>query len=90
MISLLDQEKLQASREQTKQATAAIKKEKALLLEREEQNQRQIQQLISTFSFKADAFDFDLPLCRSGHAVPRNHWYTSRKRASQQRPCGLV
>jgi tetratricopeptide (TPR) repeat protein len=55
VIALLDQEKLQASREQTQQATAAIKKEKALLVVREEQNQQQIQQLIETFTLKADA-----------------------------------
>ena len=55
VIALLDEEKLQASRQQTKQATAAIKKEKALLAVREEQNQQQIQQLISTFTLKADA-----------------------------------
>ena len=55
VIALLDEEKLQASRQQTQQATAAIKKEKALLAAREEQNQRQIQQLIKTYTLKADA-----------------------------------
>jgi preprotein translocase subunit SecA/nephrocystin-3 len=59
VIALLDEEKLQASYAQVKEARARIEEEKALLADREEQARRQVLQVIESYSLKADALELE-------------------------------
>ena len=57
-----------------------IRKEKALLaLQEEEQNQRQIQQLIETHLLKADALSLEFRYGGSSCSISINHRHPSRK-----------